>query len=336
MRAKNQQIAAIIGLALIPLAFSGCFIRNFGYSFDYSGSQATRSQTGDISANTQSIEIINRWGNVSIQEVNSTSSNANWTWSGTAWGTTGEDAETFLAELDMIVTDSGETKKFEVVYPKPSRELRGIKSHLTLQVPQGTSVSIKNRHGESIASGISGSTTIKSSHGDVTVTDMIGPVEIFNNHADTIGENLLAEAKIKTDHGSVKITGTEQDVSVINDHGSINISNANGNVSTNNDHGSTTIATSSSPSDINSKVAISAKSDHGSIKITVGHEQVTSIFADNDHGSINIYLPESVTTKLDIDTDHGSKRSEFQHDPNGTLNIKCNVDHGSVKIRKNK
>ena len=333
---RRFYFAILMGAALIPVAFSGCFIRNFGYSFDYAGSQSSRTETGDISANCQSIEIINRWGNISVQEVTSADATATWTWTGTTWGSTADDADVYLAELDMIVTEENQSIKFEVVYPKPSQELRGIKSHLTLQIPQGASINIKNRHGESIAKGISGTTTIKNSHGDVSLTDMMGPVNVSNNHAKTVAKNLLADSEFESDHGSVSITSAEQSVKVVNDHGSIRIHDARGRVTTNNDHGSTTIETSTKTSELTSQSSVSVKSDHGSIKILIGSDQVRSIFAENDHGGISIKLPNSASPKLDLSADHGSERSEFQHDPNGKLNIKCRVDHGSIKILKTK
>ena len=108
MSSKHRNLILLTLVALMPVVFSGCSIRSFGYSFDYSGVQVSKQSNGTFAADVKKIVVSNKWGDVSIEEISSLDQQAEWSWSGDAWGTTNEDAELFLSELSLVETKNGD------------------------------------------------------------------------------------------------------------------------------------------------------------------------------------------------------------------------------------
>ena len=341
---KTTRIALVVLVALtMPALFSGCSIRSLGYSFDYSGVKVTQDLQGVITPETSSIVVDNQWGPVSVEECTSPNDQAGWNWSGAAWGSTEEDASLFLSNLEMVATNNAQEYRLELVYPQPNRELRGLKSNLTLKVPPGCTVEVRNRHGNLRASNLSGSATLKNAHGDVDVGNTFGTLDVELDHGETRASNLFGDSKFDVDHGDVEIVGSQNLVDVNHDHGSLTISQAAGPVIVDHDHGWTKISTllQSNLSDANlSKSAsssdnhITVKGRHGNVSIDVQNTQLSRIDVDNAHGDVKISMPSTSTTQLDLDVSHGKQVSEFGHDAQGEVLLKCHVRHGDVKILK--
>ena len=299
---------------------TGC---NIQFGFDYQGVSSEKSTEGKIDASVVAIEIKNTYGDV---QVEATEGEADWSWNGSCWATEQADADAFLTQLAMDVSQSDSTQIWRISLPPRVRKLRGVKSNLSIRVPAETSVVIVNEHGTATAHGISGATRIDNEHGDVDASGLQGQATIKNQHGQILASGLSGTTKIDCEHGNVEVDGASDDVSIECEHGDIHAKNLHANVTTDAEHGSTNIA------GLVSNVKCDA--EHGDVKITLASSEFESVIADAQHASVEIVLPEATRPRLELKSEHGSVDSDIDsNDDDAAPRIKIKAEHGDIIIR---
>ena len=321
VRKMAQKYMATALLMIGLLALPGCGMIQV---FDYKGNTASKSETGKIAAEVQSIEIVNKYGDVHIEE---TSGEASWSWDGKCWATKQSDADDFVADLELEVEQNGDKQVFRVKVPSRSRKLRGIQSDLTIQIPAQLAITVNNKHGDLTTHGIAGKVILNNKHGDVEVTSLSGQTSIDVKHGTVIATGLEGTTKINNEHGEVKVDGATGNLTVNVEHADAIIKNASGEVKTDSEHGDIEIQTSGS--------IVNCRSEHGDVEITLTSNLLDKIIADAEHSDVTVFLPADTAVQLDLDAEHGKVRSAFQDSNNaGAAKIKIRTEHGDIRIRK--
>ncbi len=314
----------MLALSLLVVA-TGCHVQiSDGYTFDYRGETASRSESGLIESNVTTIKINNKFGDVYVEK---TDSEGSWTWTGKTWATEQEDADLFLDELQMDIKEDGDTQTWTIALPEKSKFLRGVKSDLTIQVPSKVNVELVNSHGTVSANGLDAETSIQNAHGKLDVTDISGVSTIKNRHGQSNLSDLSGTCELSCEHGRVNIKGTEGELTVKCRHGRLEIEEASGVINTDNRHGRTNVSGRCD--------RIRCDAGHGSVNIELENSNFESIRVDASHSNVTIDLPSSAKPRVTMSARHGNTQSEFDsNDESNAPKIAVTTAHGNIKVRK--
>ncbi len=96
----------------------------------------------------------------------------------------------------------------------------GFETHLSLRVPPGTEVEVKNEHGAVDVAEVA-SATIESSHDDVTLRDVAGAAKLSISHGDASIEKIAGDLEISARYGDVTLTDAASAVRISQAHGDV-------------------------------------------------------------------------------------------------------------------
>ena len=96
----------------------------------------------------------------------------------------------------------------------------GFETHLSLRVPPGTEVEVKNEHGAVDVAEVA-SATIEGSHGDVKLRDVAGPAKVSVSHGDASIEKVSGELEISARYGDVTLADANSAVRINQAHGDV-------------------------------------------------------------------------------------------------------------------
>lgn len=312
----------VTGLAL--LLSSGCeFHFSGGYSFDYKGEKASRTEKGEIAAGVESVEITNRFGDV---EVVATDGEAGWEWEGSCWADAKDEAELLLAELKMEVTGDGPSRRWEVTLPEQGQTgLRGVKSNLKLRVPAGIAVRVNNEHGDSSCRELTGKLDVGSAHGDVSLTGTGGETSVVNRHGNTEISAATGELRTDTAHGRLDINGASSGVEIRSQFGDVTLDDASGDIVCRNEHGKTRVESSGT--------RIECESSFGDVDVIVENAEMALVDIANQHGDIELTVPAGVKARVAIESEHGETESALEADSTATAEIHLSNQFGDIAIK---
>jgi Putative adhesin len=316
----------IPGLVLLVSAgceyhFSGGYTG--GYTFDYKGDKASRTESGEIAASVEAVEITNRFGSV---EVVATDGEAGWLWEGSCWADGKEEAELMLSDLKLEVSTEGAAQRWEVTLPEQGKTgLRGVKSNIKLRVPAGIAVRVGNEHGDSTCRDLTGKLDVGNAHGNVLLTGTGGETSVVNRHGDT--EIRMATGSLQTDtaHGELMVSGSSAAVEIRSQFGDVVLDDVTGDVDCRNEHGKTRLESSGT--------RIECESSFGDVEVTVENAGVTLIDIANQHGDIELSVPTGVKARVTMETERGETESELESDASGTAEIRLTNQFGDIEIR---
>ena len=155
---------------------------------------------------------------------------------------TEDKAREFAAGLKLRVEESGSGLRVSTNRDELTRRADevGFETHLTLDVPAGAFVVVKNDHGEVAVQDvarteidssfdgvhverIAGDTEIKSRHGDVVVVEVKGALTLSSRHGSVEVKDVKGKAAVDTQHGDV-VVEKAAGLKLLFAHGSANVS----------------------------------------------------------------------------------------------------------------
>ena len=308
-----RDAGSLVLAAALVLPLCGCNFKltmSDGFTFDYGGEQATRTDSGSLPAGLEQIFIENRFG--AVQVVATDLDDQGWSWELTTWASSVEVAEAFADEIEMKLEEEASTGRWTLVLPEPPKpRLRGVRSNLTLNVPATVAVEIKNR-GDVVAQGLAGTAQVVNAHGDIGLRDLTGHCIVSNEHGDVAAAN-LATGKLSNRHGSLTAESIQGDLDVHNEHGSVTVNGVSGDLIVRNRHGK-----------------IEATGIEGSVDADCQHNDIIVNKATGDvklrnrHGEIRA---EEIRGRIDVENSHGA--IELNVD---STTIQCKGSHSSMKL----
>jgi hypothetical protein len=323
MKSTYSQISLFALLVSICFCFSGC--QYSGYMFDYQGESASKTKTGVFSQQTKRIEIDNQFGDVHIEAING---EGDWIWTGKCWATEKADAEEFLKQLEMEVTEEGDTQKWTVVMPESNTDLRGVRSDLTIKVHPDVLVVVKNKHGNQNIQAMTGEVTLENAHGNIETVKLAGKTSIVNQHGDIVITDHHGRTSVDAKHGKLRVDGAGAALQIHCEHVDVVVSDANGIVDSVVKHGNIDVSCFGTTQSIQLK--------HGNAKITLANPEFESLSIDAEHGNVNVYLPSSCKPKVQARVEHGSIQNEFENSGAADApKVESNSKHGNLKVHKN-
>lgn len=132
------------------------------------------------------------------------------------------EARSFAADVRLTTTLVGSTLRVSTNRRELGSRDVGFETHLEVEVPPGTTVTVRNEHGPvdvadvagaEIESGydavrvdrVGGATSLKSRHGDVAVSDIKGPLVLSSRHGDVEVRDVGGRAQLEVEHGDVSL-----------------------------------------------------------------------------------------------------------------------------------
>ncbi|MCA9261255.1 MAG: DUF4097 family beta strand repeat protein [Planctomycetales bacterium] len=305
---SNWTVGLMGTLALVAAAGCGVRLVVGGFSFDFQGATAERSDAGDIHPAVRDIDVDYQFGDVVIRP---TDGPARWSWSVKCWADDPDVAQRFADQTKLETTAGDGSQSWKLVMPEDAKELRGIQSRLELLLPEDCAARVANRHGGCEIEGIGGDVVVESRHGDVALSRLAGKVESRNAHGATRATD-LGEAVLQNEHGEL----------TLEDAGSARIEGA---------HGRTTVVRVAGPLHIESRHGdIDVREIDGRTELRNAHaairtEQIRDdLVIANEFGEVRV---TEASGAVRVENRHGATTIDSRGD-----RIECRSEHGGVKV----
>lgn len=250
---------------------------------------------------------------------------------------------TFVVHLEHPKTDNGFLPQFMAV--------------ITIKVPSGLKVELKNSFGQLTVGEIQGNLTVDNSNGRVRIRKVNGDATITNRLSqvtiEEIGGNLNLESNagqvkinragknlsIRQDFGDLKIGEVAGDLTITGKNSSISISQVQGKVQLENNFGSVNIKEALN--------AVTAGVNNGNLQVRMS-QLISPVTLNVEFGSIKLDLPEKtpfsldaravfggINTNLPVTLRHNTGGQSVTGDINGGGPlVKIDARNGSIKIRE--
>ena len=333
---------ALAAFATCVLTFAGCdisFTMVDGYSFNWTGQTAERSEEGEFDEGVTKIKIVNKFGNVSLSQAEG---EPGWSWDAKVWAESQELADLFIDELLIDVETDGNTQTWTVALPETDPDLNGVKSNLVMKLPADVSATIENRHGNCLVKNLETAVKLENAHGDVDLNSVTGRITAENAHGDLMA-NEIGEGTFRNSHGDTNIVNSISDVTIKSAHGSVRAEKIQGSLSFEGSHGeliamdvgSVTAKNSHGKTKIRSTgERVDVDSSHGDVQVTMNSGSFKSIELETTHSSIEVFLPASCEPSIAMDTTHGKMVSEFESKSGSGPRVDLKNRHGNIKVHK--
>jgi len=134
-----------------------------------------------------------------------------------------ERARAFAATIHASTSLSGDTVRITTNRRdlEQSSEV-GFETHMTIEVPPGTSVKIQNEHG-AVAVADAKDANVSSSYETVRVERIAGAADVDSRHADVAVEGVGGALKLLARHGNVDVRDVAQAATVTIEHGDLSV-----------------------------------------------------------------------------------------------------------------
>ncbi len=265
----------------------------------------------------------------------------------TAWGPDQAQADAELAEVEVIMTQQGDTVHLEARRRSTvAVELRTFEVLFTIKVPAHTRVDASSGSGSVTLTGTTGAAALHSDFGDVTVEDVSGGLSLTSSSGNLTATGVRADGadvELDTDFGSITLDDVVgAAVTLTSSSGRLDLTDvtASGRIQAHTDFGDIVIATTQAASyDLTSNSgeinltdaagAIKAHTDFGDVRVVASGAAALDLrtssgdidFAGplddgphtvwSDFGRISLALPAKTSVSVDLTTDFGEVTSDF-------------------------
>ncbi|MEJ2707924.1 MAG: DUF4097 family beta strand repeat-containing protein [Anaerolineales bacterium] len=253
-------VGIILGLALLALCAGIVIIGLFTVNAigPFTIRNVVSNQTANVSAGaTQEesfqvsgpaiLDLTNTFGSVNISGSSAFSDTLAIKAELTAWGTNIDEANQNLDNLNVNMTQSGDTVTVSVEEPQNVRFASEV--DFTIDVPVETTLVVRTRTGEVTVSGTQGKADLSSDFGSIQVTDLRGGLAAHSRNGRISArriqplENGNGDVDLQSDFGDVTLEdAATQKVSLTSRNGNLTLTNVNasGPVDLNSDFGGIT------------------------------------------------------------------------------------------------
>ncbi len=318
----------MLGLALCGCSASYSHFSSSGYTFDFQGKTAERSESGEIAQGIRELEVDHLFGEVDIAAVGP-GEPTGWAWTVQTWCNDQSDAERFAQEVTLVRTPHEDGMAWRLELPEnPGRELRGVRSFLTLRVDPDCSLELVNRHSGTKVVGLRGAIEATLEYGKCMLADLPGMLAVKQRHGDL---ELLhcGPVQLEMQHGDLQMDGVAGELELELAHGDASIAAVTGNLDLDLQHGDAQV--SSSGAQVEIEIA------HGDLQLDTGAGVGGSI--SGQHGDINLRLHPECKTPIMANAEFGKVNSEvpvFRNSPGPGPVLELEAQHGDVNIQRRK
>lgn len=357
--------SARISIALIAagvVSVSGCSMTiTNGYRFDFKGEKEARQMDIEIPATVTSLDLRNVHGDIEV--LPAADGVAGLQWELTCWADTQAEATRQIERIQLVTSEEGGVFVCEVKLPTEEKEqLRGMKSNMKLRVPASLAVSIRNSHGNIVASevacvlelhGAHGNinasrltqpVTLENSHGDITVDDVV-TATIDASHGDTLVSTVHEIVSVDSSHGHIDVRDVFGSVEVKTSHDDIMLTNVSGLVTARNSHGDITgtkleggrldLDTSFGSIKVSTLAnSIACKNQHGDIAIVSLSPELHEVSAKTSFSDLTLTLPIDCQPQLKTSVTFGDIESDFASSTSVGPAVELKVEHGDIRVRR--
>ncbi len=266
--------------------------------------------------------------------------------------------QSYLRKIKLDGEVQGNIYLVKLVFPDLNTGFQPhIISDLTIKIPKGIGLEIKNSYGEVKETEIYGNLNIENDNGRVEIHKATGNISVNNRLSEvSIGE-ADGNVAVTVSAGQIKINRVGKNLSVRNDFGNLSVGEISGNLDAIGKSGSIEVAKVSGEvrventfGGVNLKECngpVTANISTGDLKVAV--TQVTNPLNFNvQFGSIQLSLPENSSFNLDAGTTFGAISSDFEinrskksagESATGAINgggplVKINVQNGSIRLKQ--
>ncbi|MBN2198262.1 MAG: hypothetical protein JW747_00260 [Candidatus Aminicenantes bacterium] len=205
-------------------AWDGPFIR-LGRAFTF-------EESGELLPPfSRTLEVVNEHGSVKV--LGEARENMTVTLTKTVWRRKEADARRAAERLGLIIRNDGE--KVIVSAGRPDLPLRNHETHLTLSVPEGLNVTVRNGHGR-VKTFRTGDTVISNSHGRVEAGEVRGTLLLENRHGDVAAVDLSSDCSIRNGHAAVFTARVKGNLKIEHAYGPVTVEDVSGDVTVNAPH----------------------------------------------------------------------------------------------------
>jgi hypothetical protein len=105
----------------------------------------------------------------------------------------------------------------------PDEWRRGLETHFTVWVPKSMAITLSNEHGQVSLDGISGSHSITNAQGSVTIRNVDGSLRVENRHGPVNVSAITGDCSIKNKYGAVQAEAIGGKTEIENAHGPVDL-----------------------------------------------------------------------------------------------------------------
>jgi len=196
-----------------------------------------------------------------------------------------------------------------------------VRVDLVIRAPAGSSLTVDNHLGETVANGYSGELRLDGGSGLLRSTGGAGRLDLDNGSGKVEVVGHRGEVTADTGSGSVTITDCECEIAADTGSGSVEIRNGSGEVAASTGSGRVTIE--------NFSGSIEADTGSGSVRARAV-SNVRRLDADTGSGGVEVDGDLSALERLRIDTGSGSVKLRSSGTP--SLEIRINTGSGGVDV----
>ncbi len=274
------------------------------------GETAKRTLEGKVPAGVGRIEIVNRFGEVTVEGGVEA---PEWRWEVTVSAPTKELAEAALAEIETRNDVKAGRARWELVLPETSRDHPlGIESKVRVLAPPTVEVAAENHFGKTVVHHIEGGTQVQCSHGEVEVNDLGGRVDVETSFARLTARRIPA-ATLASQHGFLEATEVRGDLTARTSFAGLQLTGIEGSVTVENQHGEVQVRDVKGDARIRTSFASLLLENSGG-----------SAHLRNQHGRITA---RGVREEIDVE----SSFAPIALDTEGAI-VRCFNQHGSVDL----
>jgi DUF4097 and DUF4098 domain-containing protein YvlB/uncharacterized membrane protein HdeD (DUF308 family) len=203
-------------------------------------------------------------------------------------------------------------------------------THIEIEVPSSSNVSIVGSYGDVSASGIEGNVTVKASHGKADLTNINGTLNLGLNYSDVNASNINGDAIINGAKRA-RIAGVTGTLDLWASNGSVDLREIEGTVHLVAPFSKITAQGLSSGIEIKTEHGNIEVSNSGDVSIDAPHSDVRAKNIDGDlhisstHGSIQL---ASISGELVIQAEQSSVSAEDMRGP-----VDITTSHGNVAVK---
>lgn len=314
-----MRVTVPVVFVAVASLLAGCIEINVrshrGDNWEESRVQAQRTEAGEVPATLQTIEIANQFGKVTVTGADE---GWGWNWQLSCWASTDERAREFAGQFAL--TTSLKDGRLELQLQSPSSFHGRRKSDLTVRVPRGVAVTIKNSFGPVEVTGLKQTVQVHNQHGPVQVADIAGAVNVDTSYG-ALAVQSVGPTTLQDRFGAVRISQVQGDLHAAAAFGSLKVTGVSGDATLRNQHanlevravsGAVRAQTSFGTLDVESPSPwVEAQNTHGPIHLKLLADRTQRVTATTSFGAIDVGLPADAKPFIRAQTSFGSVRSDF-------------------------